>query len=553
MRAELLDVLLCPRCGADGLRLTGAQLERVPYAAGAVEEVREGVVRCACGLELPIQDHVLSYDALMPDGVKADGRYWGQFYRFALGHGMKGHFDLKEGFPPLLRQGVFETVPQAPGERQGPHSFMADHPLIRDRRTVVDIGCGAGWSSLYLARRGFQVVAFDPSLEVMRLAKRYAIEAGVFVDYVCAGLGFIRFRDEVFDVAYALHSLHHIPDLGARMAEVHRLLKVGGCLAVDDHHQKNDYTDQLAAALARWVDGAVVPKCQVADPATMAGFPPGSSVHEDVSLGQTLAQAQRFFHIRYLDTRYTFLDMLSTVYWLYHGKAAGAFEHGSELVGLLYQAWRDAYPDGAEYVTFIGQKAAELPRFTLEPSPDVSQPLGQVPVGELVAGASLRQPFRPRRDHLCAVEVQLATFGRLNTGEVVFRLEDAQSGHALVTARFDAADVVNNAFRRFEFEPIAGSRGRRYVLVLEAPDGQPGDAITAWASAGPAPACGPWSLGPAAGGGTLAFRTFCARPVSEIQSLQRTTLQRAAYLYWHGGWPELWSRVRARLARTLRR
>src|SRR5687768_16774516 len=100
MRAELLDLLLCPRCGSNRLRLTGARLERVAYAAGAVEEVREGVVRCGCGLELPVQDHVLSYDALMPDGVKADGRYWGEFYRFALGQGMKGHFDLKEGFPP---------------------------------------------------------------------------------------------------------------------------------------------------------------------------------------------------------------------------------------------------------------------------------------------------------------------------------------------------------------------------------------------------------------------------------------------------------------------
>jgi SAM-dependent methyltransferase len=430
---------------------------------------------------------------------------------------------------------------------------MADHPLIRDCRTVLDIGCGAGWSSLYLARRGFEVVAFDPSLDVIRQAKRYAIEAGAFVEYLCAGLGFVRFRDEAFDVAYALHSLHHIPELGRRMEEVYRVLKVGGCLAVDDHHQRSDQADRLAASLGRWVETQVVPKYRVSDPDVMAGFPTGGSAHEDVSLGETLAQAQRFLHIRYLDTRYTFLDMLSTAYWLYQGKAAVAFEHAQELMGLLYQAWREAYPDGAEYVTFIGQKAAELPRFTLEPEPDVSQPLGQVPVGELVAGASLRQPFRPRRDHLCAVEVQLATFGRINTGEAVFRLEEERSRRALVTSRFEAAEVTDNAFRRFEFDPIARSRGRRYVLVLEAPGARPGHAITAWASAEPAPGCGPWSLGAAAGRGTLAFRTFCARPVSEIRSPRRTTLQRAAYLYWHGGWPELWSRVRARLARALRR
>ncbi len=553
MRRELLSVLRCPRCGADDLGLAAREVERVGYAAGPVEEVKAGAVECRCGLALPIEDYVLSYNALMPEGVKADGRYWGSFYRFALGQGLRGHFDLRDGFPPFLAHGVFETSPQPPGERQGPHSFMADHPLIRDCRTVLDIGCGAGWSSLYLARRGFEVVAFDPSLDVIRLAKRYAIGAGVFVEYLCAGLGFVRFRDEAFDVAYALHSLHHIPELARRMEEVYRVLKVGGCLAVDDHHQRNDQADRLAASLGRWVETQVVPKHRVSDPDVMAGFPTGGSAHEDVSLGETLLQAQRFLHIRYLDTRYTFLDMLSTAYWLHQGKAPAAFEHAQEIVGLLYHAWREAYPDGAEYVTFIGQKQATLPRFQLRPEPDVAQPLGQVPVGELVAGAVLRQPFRPRRDHLSAVEVQFATFGRVNTGEVILRLTEAQSGRAVVVQRFDAADVVDNAFRRFEFEPIAGSGGRRYLLSLEAPGGSAGNAVTAWASAATAREFGALSLGDRRAAGSLALRTYCARPVADVRNPQKSLTQRAAYLYWAGGWGELWPRVRSRLGAVTRR
>jgi SAM-dependent methyltransferase len=553
MRRELLSVLLCPRCGGDGLRLAAREVERIPYAAGPVEEVKAGSVECRCGLALPIEDYVLSYDALMPEGVKADGHYWGSFYRFALGHGLRGHFDLRHGFPPFLAHGVFETAPQAPGERQGPHSFMADHPLIRDRRTVVDIGCGAGWSSLYLARRGFEVVAFDPSIDVIRLAKRYAIEAGVFVEYLCAGLGFARFRDEAFDVAYALHSLHHIPELGRRMEEVYRMLKVGGCLAVDDHHQRNDQADRLAASIGRWVESQVLAKHKVSDPNVMTGFPTGGSAHEDVSLGETLAQAQRFFHIRYLDTRYTFLDTLSTAYWLQQGKAAAAFDHAQEVVGLLYHAWREAYPDDAEYVTFIGQKQAAPPRFQLRPEPDVAQPLGQVSVGELVAGAALRQPLRPRRNHLSAIEVQLATFGRVNTGEVIFRLTDVKTGREAVVQRFEAAEVQDNTFRRFEFEPIPDSGGRRYVLSLEAPGATAGNAITAWASGRPVRELGALTVGDRPVGGTLALRTYGAQPVEDLRNPQKSLAQRAAYLYWAGGWEALWPRVRSRLGAVTRR
>jgi hypothetical protein len=301
----------------------------------------------------------------------------------------------------------------------------------------------------------------------------------------------------------------------------------------------------------RWVEAAVVPKHRVSDPALMAGFPPGGSTHEDVSLGETLAQAQRFFHIRYVDTRYTFLDMLSTAYWLYQGKAPAAFDHAQQVIGLLYHAWREAYPDGAEYVTFIGQKQAALPRFQLRPEPDVAQPLGQVPVGELVAGAVLRQPLRPRQGHLCVVEVQLTTFGRVNTGEVVFRLTEAQSGREAVVQRFDAADVTDNAFHRFEFEPVVGSEGRRYLLSLEMPGGAAGNAITACASTAPVPECEPYSLGSRLAAGSLAFRTYCARPVADIRNPQKTTLQRAAYLYWADGWRALWPRIRARLGRLL--
>jgi SAM-dependent methyltransferase len=368
------------------------------------------------------------------------------------------------------------------------------------------------------------------------------------VEYLCAGLGFVRFRDESFDAAFALHCLHHIPDLGARMAEIHRLLRVGGGLAVDDHHQRNDHADRVGAALRQWIDTEIVPRWRAADPRAMEGFPPGGSAHEDVSLGETLRQAQRLFHVRYVDTRYTFLDMLSTAYYLHRDRSPDAFAEAERLVGVLLRAWQAAYPDGAEYVTFVAEKGAGPPAYQpLLQERDLEQPVGEVPVGELVDGVVLRQPFTPRRDHLCAVELQLATYGRVNSGEVVFRVREAGGGPERVVLRVAAADVVNNAWRRFEFPPLSGVRGRRLELTLEAPGARPGDAITAWASLRPRPGLG--RCQGAAAGGTLAFRTVCALGVDEVRNPQKSPLQRAAFLYWQGGAAELWPRVRARLGR----
>lgn len=360
MRTDLLNILICPRCRAASLHLRARTVEIIPYGSAAVEEVRDGVIECGCGIRLPIDEYVLSYDALLPGEIRNAAQHWAQLYRLAWDRGIKGDFDFREPAAPLLKWGILETVPVPNDQHPGAHALLAGHPLLRDRRKLLDIGCGPGASSLFLAARGHDVVAIDASLALGKLAKRHAIDCGVFVEYVCAELGVIQFRDETFDSAFALGSLHHAPELRSRIAAIHRLLRVGGCLAVDDHHRAGPDTDAVALAVKRWVEAEVAPGC-AAEPRAVAAIEAGLARYRCRSLGETLPEAERLFHIRRLETRYTFLDVLITAYYLHRHKSGAALETARDIVGLLSRLWGEALPEWAEQVTFIGEKGRTLP------------------------------------------------------------------------------------------------------------------------------------------------------------------------------------------------
>lgn len=102
------------------------------------------------------------------------------------------------------------------------------------------------------------------------------------------------------------------------------------------------------------------------------------------------------------------------------------------------------------------------------------------PVGELVAGMKIQQPFTAKTDELCGVSVQLSTYARANTATVLIQIVDA-AGTVQGEATLNTAEIEDNAVRYIPFaEPISAHLGERYELVLTSPDGQPGNAITVW-------------------------------------------------------------------------
>jgi SAM-dependent methyltransferase len=206
VRQTTLDVLLCPVCGQDKLTFQGEQTERFQYPQGMVDEIRSGQIACPdCGVTFPIEDYVLSLIDLLPDDVRHDGEYWGQYYNWYYERQGYGYFDLQQPTVPFVAYGVAEPIPFDGEERGGMHTILADHPLIRNTHRALDIGCGVGWTTLYLARQGFDMVGLDPALQSVKLAKRYALQKQVPVDYIAGGLGYVRFRLASFDTVFGFH------------------------------------------------------------------------------------------------------------------------------------------------------------------------------------------------------------------------------------------------------------------------------------------------------------------------------------------------------------
>lgn len=111
----------------------------------------------------------------------------------------------------------------------GALSYVDELPLPRNAR-VLEIGCGAGFMSIALARRGFAVEAVDHAPAMIELTQKHAKQAGT-ANQIHASVEDaheLPFEDESFDLIVALGVLHWLHDLRKAMLEIVRVLKPGG-------------------------------------------------------------------------------------------------------------------------------------------------------------------------------------------------------------------------------------------------------------------------------------------------------------------------------------
>ncbi len=102
------------------------------------------------------------------------------------------------------------------------------------------------------------------------------------------------------------------------------------------------------------------------------------------------------------------------------------------------------------------------------------------PIGELVQGVEILQPFVAQGHEVRSVTMLLSTYARANTSHVTVKVVD-QAGNCLAETELNSAEIVDNALQTVTFEqPAQVAPGRHYGLVLASPDGAPGNAITAW-------------------------------------------------------------------------
>lgn len=112
----------------------------------------------------------------------------------------------------------------------------------------------------------------------------------------------------------------------------------------------------------------------------------------------------------------------------------------------------------------------------------VAQEKANQPTGELTGGVAIGQTFASSHANLNAVEINLATYARLNTKDVIFHLRTSPSSIDIATIKVNAAKIADNQYHLFNFLPIPDSKGKVYYFFIKSPDSVPGNAITIWYS-----------------------------------------------------------------------
>jgi ubiquinone/menaquinone biosynthesis C-methylase UbiE len=130
-------------------------------------------------------------------------------------------------------------------ERQGVREFVLQERLrivldmvgrldLPSRTRVLEIGSGAGFGALGLAKMGYAVDAIDPVQAMVDTTRERARRAGLD-QYVRSGLGDVHaldFPNETFDLVLALGVLPWLPSLQQPLQEMCRVLRQGGYLIV---------------------------------------------------------------------------------------------------------------------------------------------------------------------------------------------------------------------------------------------------------------------------------------------------------------------------------
>jgi ubiquinone/menaquinone biosynthesis C-methylase UbiE len=96
---------------------------------------------------------------------------------------------------------------------------------------VLDIGCGPGWTSVFLARMGLEVVGFDLAPDMVTIAERRAEREGVSdrCTFRVADSEEFQFAAE-YDAVLIYDTLHHTQNEVAVLRNCYRALKPEGKL-----------------------------------------------------------------------------------------------------------------------------------------------------------------------------------------------------------------------------------------------------------------------------------------------------------------------------------
>lgn len=137
--------------------------------------------------------------------------------------------------------------------------FVAEKLAVNASDHVLDMGCGVGGTSVYLAKTfGCRVTGITVSRVQLEQAAKYAAASGVghLVKFELMDFTTMTFRDAMFTKAFTQETANYAADKRTLVREAHRVLVPGGCyVSLDAFQRRDEHPGEEEARLRRVLRG----------------------------------------------------------------------------------------------------------------------------------------------------------------------------------------------------------------------------------------------------------------------------------------------------------
>jgi len=177
--------------------------------------------------------------AAMPRPTQAEVRSW--WADHPMTYDWRGEIPYAPGSPEhlaeverrFLREAWFAQEPGAP-----PFSALIPFGELAGK-DVLEVGCGSGVHARLLAAAGARLTAVDLTPTAVELTRRRLELAGLVADVREADAEALPFADGAFDFVWSWGVVHHSEHTERALAEIARVLRPGGRLALMVYHRSS--------------------------------------------------------------------------------------------------------------------------------------------------------------------------------------------------------------------------------------------------------------------------------------------------------------------------
>ncbi len=98
--------------------------------------------------------------------------------------------------------------------------------------SILDIGCGPGWTSTFLARAGYEVVGVDISDHMIEIAQKKSTLENVTADFFVGDMEELDLEGSRFEGVLFFDCLHHCPNYLQALKQAYQHLHPGGTIVL---------------------------------------------------------------------------------------------------------------------------------------------------------------------------------------------------------------------------------------------------------------------------------------------------------------------------------